>query len=75
MKINYIDTTSGIFSPQEKGVQRDGYVEGVFVPYCIITKLLFGRYKIEYQDEYFYTEHVLIVYPCGIKTINYNLNN
>lgn len=70
-EIKYIDTTSGMFYSQEKGVQRDGYIDGVYIPYCIITKLLFGRYKIEYQDEYSYKEYKLIVYPTGIKTICY----
>jgi hypothetical protein len=44
--------------------------EGVFEPYCIITQMPNGKFKIEYEN-YFNEELVLIAYPSGIQEIEY----
>lgn len=70
-----IKTTSGIFYPQKKGVQDPHKREGYFKPYCIIKKLLFGRWKIEFFEDYCPDNSghkILIIHPSGIESICYS---
>lgn len=86
-KLLYIKTTDGeIFRPQASGV-KDPNTNFSNYPVCIIKKLLFGRYKIEYYDRLLWLElgtlysyspgdedkpnAVKILYPSGIKEIKY----
>jgi hypothetical protein len=70
LKIYYIRVCGVNYYPKPKGVQDRECVEGVYEPYCIITKLSNGKYKIEYQDHW-KKEFVLIAYPSGIEEIHY----
>jgi len=84
-KLVYILTVHGdIYRPQEPNVQDPTKVAGYYHPVCLIKKLLFGRWQIDYfcpkvacvnggisrGDEN--TPNIrLILYPNGIQQIRY----
>jgi len=70
MELHYIRVCGVNYFPRPKGVQKRDCYEGVFEPYCIITQMSKGRFKIEYEN-YFNEELVLIAYPSGIQEIEY----
>ena len=83
MKLKYIKANGEYYLPQEAGVQDPNKNEGYHYPVCIIKKLLFGRWQIDYYDEYaqFYEKGGyrfgdedkpntrLILYPRGLEEI------
>lgn len=87
MELEYIRTNSNLFIPQKAGVKTE---KGSLVNHhvCIIKKLLFGRWQIDYFDKWeninngrgyrFGDEDVpnkrLILYPNGIEEISYIRN-
>lgn len=71
MELVYIRVLGINYYPMPKNIQDPECIEGVFKPYCIISKLKKGKYKIEYSD-YFGKDKVLIVYPTSIELIEFN---
>jgi hypothetical protein len=84
MELQYIKTKNGdIFRPQKAGVTDESKICSNY-PVCIIKKLLFGMYQIDYFDEFnvkgyhsFGQEDKpntrLILYPSGIEEIKYKI--
>jgi hypothetical protein len=70
MELIYIKVLGNNYYPMPKNIQDTECIEGVFKPYCIISKLKKGKYKIEYPD-YFNEEKILIVYPASIELIEF----
>ena len=71
MELIYIRVLGVDFYPMPKNIQDPTCIKGVFKPYCIITKLKKGKYKIEYPD-YFGNCKILIAYPSSIELIEFN---
>lgn len=70
MELIYIKVLGINYYPMPKNIQDPTCIEGVFKPYCIITKLKKGKYKIEYSD-YFGNDTILIIYPSSIDLIQF----
>jgi len=70
MELVYIRVLGTIYYPMPKNIQDQTCIKGVFKPYCIITKLKKGKYKIEYPD-YYEEEKILIAYPSSIEVIEF----
>ncbi len=85
MELKYIKVNGRYYYPQRAGVQNPRKVEGCYYSVCIIKKLLFGRWRIDYYD---YDAHRrtdvlinygdenkpntrLIVYPSGVEEIKW----
>jgi len=84
MEIRYIKVNGKYFHPQKPGVQHPDKIKGCFFPICIITKLWFGRFQIDFHDDMHWIGYAtddqkpntrLIVYPNGIEEISYNVNH
>lgn len=80
MKIEYIKANDVYYSPQEVGVQHPEKIPGCFYAVCHIKKLSFGRWQIDFYDEFLdFCKHQnnqipasrVILYPCGIQEIKY----
>lgn len=85
MKLLYIKANGEYYYPQEPNVQDPKKIEGCCLPVCRIKKLLFGRYQVDYYDQFeqFRLKGVstsgeenkpnlrLILYPSGIEEIKY----
>ncbi len=84
MEIEYIKAGGKYYTPQKAGVKDPSKTSGN-LHVCIIKKLLFGRYQIDYYCDYrqFYElggyQHGnedkpntrLILYPAGIEEIRF----
>ena len=51
MELIYIKVNGEYYRPQAAGVQDPNKIKGRHYPVCIIKKLLFGRWQIDYYDE------------------------
>lgn len=85
MEIRYIKASGKYYRPQQAGVQDPDKLEGCHYHVCIIKKLLFGRWQIDYYDEHtqFYSKGGysfgdedkpntrLIIYPSGVEEIKW----
>jgi len=85
MKLKYIKANGEYYRPQKAGEQDPNKVEGCHLPVCIIKKLLFGRWRIDFYDHntqfhekggYSWGDEDtpntrLILYPSGIEEIRY----
>lgn len=80
MEIGYIKANDVYYRPQEVGVQHPGKVPGCFYAVCNIKKLSFGRWQIDFHDDYldFHKQQDnqipasrVILYPSGIQEIKY----
>lgn len=84
MKLKYIKANGVFYRPQEPGVRNENKACGNY-HVCLIKKLPFGRWRIDYYDEHvqFYEKggycfgdenkpnQRLILYPNGIEEISY----
>ena len=80
-KLEYIKANDVYFFQQKAGEQDPKKIEGCNKPVCNIKKLLFGRWEINYFDDFPYRSgqthnenipsHRLILYPSGIQEIKY----
>lgn len=85
MKIEHIKVNGLTYIPMESGVQAWRRREGCYEPVCYIKKLMFGRFRIEYYDEFHPSVRFaqdnqtpntrIIAYPSGIQEIKYSLGN
>lgn len=87
MKLKYIKASGKYYRPQRAGEQDPNKVEGCYYPVCIIKKLSFGRWQIDYYDEHTQSYENdeyglgdenkpttrLIIYPNGIEEIRWQL--
>lgn len=84
MELLYIKANGEQYSPCKPNTQIYGHHKGSYHPVCRIKRLMFGRWQIDYYDEYCYddidgyTEYRnqapnarLILYPSGIQEIKY----
>jgi len=80
MEIEYIKANGNYYQPQKKGVDNPRGI-GCY-PVCFITKLLFGRWKIEKYDSQYndlsdypngnqIPNCKIILYPAGIQEVKY----
>jgi hypothetical protein len=74
MELNYIRVCGVNYVPRPKGVQKRDCHEGVFEPYCIITQMSNGRFKIEYEN-YFPDPENILTSNQKRKISNYWFNN
>ncbi len=80
-KIEHIQADGKRFYPQESGVQDIDKVKGCFYPVCFIKKLWFGRWQIDYHEDFMYgysqdnqiPNARLILFPGGIEQIKFRL--
>ena len=82
MQIEYIKTKGGdIFYPQKAGI-KDETKNFTNYPVCIIKKLFFGTFQIDYFDRFYckngysfgdedFPNTRIILYPNGIEEIRY----
>lgn len=85
MQIEYIKSGGEKYYHQEKGEQDPTKIEGICYPICLITKKVFGRYQVDYYDEFekpvtddWYQENQipnrrLVIYPSGVEEIKYKV--
>lgn len=74
-EIAYIKANGIYYKPQIYGVQDPKMIEGVFYPEIKITKMSFGRYKVEgYASSIYDDWGAIIIYPSGIEEIRYKKN-
>lgn len=85
-KLQYIKANGKYYRPQESGIQDTSKAEVNF-PVCLIKKLWFGRWQIDYFDEitqiydkggYSFGDEDkpnqrVILYPSGIEEIKYSI--
>jgi len=68
MKLAYIKANGVYYKPMKYGVQDPTKIEGYFYPEVKITKLWFGRYKIEgYKGSIYGDDSIIVPYPAGIE--------
>lgn len=80
-KLEYIKANGIYYRPQKAGVQNPEMIKGVCYPVCVIKKLLFGRWQVDYfsSNPYSYKNaydnqkpvNRLILYPNGIEEIRF----
>jgi hypothetical protein len=84
MKLDYIKANGNYYSPQVAGIRDENKTIGNY-PVCLIKKLIFGKWQIDYYSERiqwkekghetFGDEDIpntrLIVYPSGIEEIRW----
>ena len=74
MEIEYIKANGVYYRPMKYGIQDPSKMEGCFYPEVKITKLWFGRWKIEgYKDSIYDDDNIImiILFPAGIEEIRY----
>lgn len=65
MKLEYIKANGVYYKPQE------GISDYPFFLGCSIKKLLFGRWQVDYYDNFYNKDSRIILYPSGIEEIKY----
>ena len=84
MKLQHIKANGKYYRPQKAGIKNENHRFGNY-PVCIIVKLFFGRYQVDYYDERLQWERHgsirsgdedtpnkrIILYPSGIEEICY----
>ncbi len=72
MELEYIKANGVYYKPMKYGIQDPKLRDGCFYPEVKITKLLFGRWKIDGHINSIYDEpSIMIIYPAGIEEIRY----
>lgn len=85
MKLDYIKANGKKYYPREAYVQDPNLIEGCYYPVCFIKKLFFGRWQIDYYDDYVQYEinggysmrdeckpnARIILYPSGIEEVKW----
>ena len=86
MDILHIKANGTYYYPTEPGEEPYEKFQGRYAPVCRIKKLMFGRWQIDYYDEWipdergYYTgdnqvpNARLILYPSGIEEIKYRVD-
>ena len=87
MNLQYIKANNVYYKPQEAGIKKENGCSNC--PVCLIKKLWFGLWQIDYFDlDYQYSSagyyspgdedkpnQRLILYPSGIQEIRWNIDN
>lgn len=80
MRLLYIKANGTYYRPQEPGVQDPERHKGHHLPVCIIKKMSFGRWQVDFHDRRFEDDVLssedapnsrIILYPNGIEEIRY----
>lgn len=83
MKLEYIKANGEYYYPMQPGIQDPSKIDGVCYEEVRITKLWFGRYKVEMFPYVFLSKDgtykpknnphtTIILYPAGIQEIKYS---